>query len=92
MITYGKALFKAAKLQDRISKIVGEKRVEKFLSTRKGLGKTRNMKIGQYISDKPKSALRRIKRINKAIDSAPYVGAAGAGAVGISFLNKKDDV
>ena len=92
MITYGKALFKAAKLQDRIGKIVGEKRLEKFLSKRKGLGKTRNMKIGQYISDKPKSALRRIKRINKAIDAAPYVGAAGAGAVGISFLKGKDEV
>ena len=92
MITFGKAIFATAKLQDRIGKIVGEKRLRKFLSKRKGLGKTRQMKIAQYLQDKPESSLRRIKRINKAIDTAPLVGAAGAGAIGVSFLNNKDDV
>ena len=92
MITYGKAIYKTAKLQTRIGKIIGEKNVDKFLSKKKGLGKSRQMKIAKYIADKPESALRRIKRINKALDVAPYAGAAGAGALGISFLNRKDEI
>ena len=50
------------------------------------------MKIAKYIADKPESALRRIKRINKALDVAPYAGAAGVGALGLSFLNRKDEI
>ena len=92
MITLGKAILQTNKLVKRIEKIVGKKRVESFLDKRKGLGKSRGHKIGQYIVNKPASTLRRIKKINKAIDAAPYVGAAGAGAVGISFLKGKDEV
>ena len=92
MITLGKAIFQSTKLQKRIEKIIGKKRVESFLNKRKGLGKQRGSKIAQYIIDKPASTLRRVKKINKAIDAAPYVGAAGAGAVGISFLKGKDEI
>ncbi len=80
------------KLEQRIEKIIGKKRVESFLNKRKGLGKSRGSKMAQYIIDKPASSLRRVKKINKAIDAAPYVGAAGAGAVGISFLKGKDEI
>tara|TARA_A100001011_G_scaffold15497_1_gene16196 strand:+ start:137 stop:415 length:279 start_codon:yes stop_codon:yes gene_type:complete len=92
MITLGKAMLQTNKLEQRIEKIIGKKRVESFLNKRKGLGKSRGSKMAQYIIDKPASSLRRVKKINKAIDAAPYVGAAGAGAVGISFLKGKDEI
>ena len=71
-----------SKLSERISKIIGEKRVDKFLSKRKGLGKSRGYKIADYAWRKPASTQRRIKRINVALDVAPYV-ATGAATVGI---------
>ena len=83
-----------SKLTDRIGKIVGEKRVDKFLSKRKGLGKSRGHKIVDYAWRKPASTQRRIKRINTALDVAPYA-ATGAAAVGIASMmssgkNKKN--
>ena len=74
-----------SKLTDRIGKIVGEKRVDKFLSKRKGLGKSRGHKIIDYAWRKPASTQRRIKRINTALNVAPYV-ATGVGAVGIASM------
>jgi len=56
---------KLDKLEKRISKLVGKKNVESFLSKRKGLGKTRERKIIEYAYKKPKSTERRINRINK---------------------------
>ena len=79
------------KLEKRISKIVGKKNVENFLSKRKGLGKSREYKIIKYAFNKPKSTKRRIDRINKALDIAPYA-ATGAASVGAGlFLSRKDD-
>ena len=82
---------KLGKLEKRISKIVGKKNVESFLSKRKGLGKTRERKIIEYAYKKPKSTERRINRINKALDVAPYA-ATGTASVGAGlFLSRKDD-
>ena len=91
MINTVKATYALFKLGNRVDKIIGKKnanRLSKFLGKRKGLG----TKIVNYTTKKPASTLRRIKKINKALDAAPYVGAAGAGAVGISFLKGKDEV
>jgi hypothetical protein len=74
-----------SKLTERIGKIFGEKRVDKFLLKRKGLGKSRGHKIVDYAWRKPASTQRRIKRINTALNVAPYV-ATGAGAVGIMSM------
>jgi hypothetical protein len=85
------AAYKAAKLQGRFEKIFGAKNVKTFLDKRKGLGKSRRLKIGRYTAKKPDSAIRRIGRINKALDASPYV-ATGAAAVGTGyFLNRQDD-
>ena len=72
-------------LRKRIEKIVGKKRVESFLDKRKGLGKSRGSKIVDYAWRKPASTKRRVKRINTALDVAPYA-ATGAGAVGIMSM------
>lgn len=86
-----KAAYKGAKLQGRLENIFGKKNVKNFLDKRKGLGKSRRIKIHRYIDKKPDSAMRRIGRINKAIDASPYV-ATGAAAVGTGyFLNRQDD-
>ena len=82
MIAKFGAIAGLSKLTERISKIIGEKRVDKFLSKRKGLGKSRGFKIIDYAWRKPASTQRRIKRINTALDVAPYV-ATGAATVGI---------
>jgi hypothetical protein len=80
-----------SKLEKRIGKIIGEKNVDKFLNKRKGLGRSRDTKIVRYAGKKPASTLRRIARINKALDASPYV-ATGAAAVGTGyFLNRQDD-
>ena len=85
------AIWQLSKLSKRASKIVGEKNVAKFLNKRKGLGKSRETKIAQYAINKPASTMRRIAKINKALDASPYV-ATGAAAVGTGyFLNRKDE-
>ena len=82
---------KLDKLEKRISKVVGKKNVKNFLSKRKGLGKSRERKILEYTYKKPKSTERRINRINKALDVAPYA-ATGVASVGAGlFLSRKDD-
>ena len=73
MIKSISALNDLRKLSNRIEKIIGKKRLESFMDKRKGLGKSKGHKIVQYTMDKPASAKRRIRRINKAIDAAPYV-------------------
>ena len=92
-----KAITALGKLGFRLEKIIGEKRLDKILSKRKGLGKTRAVKMGNYALKKPKSTLRRVKRINKVLDYGPGIvvgGAAGtaigvtAGAIGRSVQNK----
>jgi hypothetical protein len=80
-----KALWGVAKLSDRIEKIIGKRNLEKFLDKRKGLGRSRTSKIADYAVRKPASTLRRVKRINTALDVAPYV-ATGAGAVAIMSM------
>ena len=79
------ALKDVVNLQERISNIIGEKRVESFMKKRKGLGKSMRSKIGDYVWRKPESTKRRVKRINKALDSAPYV-ATGAGTLAIASM------
>ena len=74
-----------SQLEKRFSKIFGQKRVDKYLTKRKGLGKSRGHKIVDYAWRKPESTQRRIKRINTALDVAPYV-ATGAGAVAIMSM------
>lgn len=74
-----------SQLEKRFSKIFGQKRVDKFLGKRKGLGKSRGHKIVDYAWRKPASTQRRIKRINTGLDVAPYV-ATGAGAVAIMSM------
>jgi len=83
-----------SQLEKRFSKLLGQKRVDKFLTKRKGLGKSRGHKIVDYAWRKPASTQRRIKRINTALDVAPYA-ATGAAAVGIASMmssgkNKKN--
>jgi len=91
MFQAGKAIWQLSKLSKRAGKIVGEKNVTKFLNKRKGLGKSRETKIGQYAINKPASTMRRVAKINKALDASPYV-ATGAAAVGTGyFLNRKDE-
>ncbi len=85
MINKFKAMKELSQLESRISKIIGQKRVDKFLGKRKGLGKSRGYKIADYAWRKPESTKRRIKRINTALDIAPYA-ATGAGAVAIMSM------
>jgi|TARA_B100000085_G_scaffold275799_1_gene294114 predicted HAD superfamily phosphohydrolase len=73
------------KLVERIEGIFGKKTVEKFLDKRKGLGRSRKVKIAQYAWKKPESTKRRVKRINKALDIAPYA-ATGAGTLAIASM------
>jgi hypothetical protein len=55
------------------------------------LGRSRETKIVRYAANKPDSTMRRVARINKALDASPYV-ATGAAAVGTGyFLNRKDE-
>jgi hypothetical protein len=85
MINKFKAMKELSQLESRISKIIGQKRVDKFLGKRKGLGKSRGYKIADYAWRKPESTKRRIKRINTALNVAPYA-ATGAGAVAIMSM------
>jgi hypothetical protein len=85
MIDKAKAFSAIYKLGNRIEKIIGEKKMDKLLSSRKGLGKTRGTKIFNYSLKKPESTLRRVKKINKALDLAPSV-AVGSSIVGIGAL------
>ena len=85
MIAKFGALKGLTQLEKRFSKLLGQKRVDKFLGKRKGLGKSRGHKIVDYAWRKPASTKRRIKRINTALDVAPYV-ATGAGAVAIMSM------
>ena len=85
MIDKAKAFSAVYKLGNRIEKIIGEKKMDKLLSSRKGLGKTRGVKIFNYSLKKPKSTLRRVKKINTALDLAPSV-AVGSSIVGIGAL------
>lgn len=95
MITTLKAFNELGKLGTRLEKIVGEKKLNKFLGKRKGLGKTRMQKVVQYTAKKPKSTLRRVKKINTFLDNAPFVaGTTGAGLISagtISYLKGKDE-
>jgi len=85
MIDKAKAFSAVYKLGNRIEKIIGEKKMDKLLSSgRKGLGKNRGTKIFNYSLKKPKSTLRRVK-INTALDLAPSV-AVGSSIVGIGAL------
>jgi len=79
------ALSDVDKLVKRFEGIFGKKRVDAFLDKRKGLGPTRASKIGKYAWKKPDSTKRRVKRINTALDIAPYA-ATGAGAVAIMSM------
>ena len=85
MITKAKAFSAIYKLGNRVEKIIGEKKMDKLLSSRKGLGKNRGTKIFNYSLKKPKSTLRRVKKINTALDLAPSV-AVGSSIVGIGAL------
>jgi len=85
MINKAKAFSAVYKLGNRVEKIIGEKKMDKLLSARKGLGKTRGIKIFNYSLKKPKSTLRRVKKINTALDLAPSV-AVGSSIVGIGAL------
>jgi len=78
-------LWGVGKLADRIEKIIGKKKLDKFLDKRKGLGRSRRGKISDYAFRKPASTQRRVKRINTALDVAPYA-ATGAGAVAIMSM------
>ena len=95
MITTFKAISELSKLENKLGKIVGKKRLKKFLGKRKGLGKTRLQKVAQYTVKNPKSALKRAKISNTIIDNAPFVAgttAVGvAGASAISYLKGKDE-
>ena len=79
------AVLEVDKLVKRFEGIFGKKTVDKFLDKRKGLGPTRASKIGKYAWKKPESTKRRVKRINKALDAAPYV-ATGAGTLAIASM------
>ena len=83
------ALKDVDKLIKRFEGIFGEKTVNKFLDKRKGLGPTRASKIGKYAWKKPDSTKRRVKRINTALDIAPYA-ATGAGAIGVMSMMSGD--
>jgi len=88
MIKAAKAMWEVGKLIKRGSKIVGDKNLEKFLTKRKGLGKSYSQKIAEYAWKKPDSTLRRVNRINKVLDASPYI-ATGAAAVGTGvFLSR----
>lgn len=87
------ALGDVGRLVERFENIFGKKTVDKFLDKRKGLGPTRASKIGKYAWKKPESTKRRVKRINKALDIAPYA-ATGAGTLAIASMlsgNKKEN-
>tara|TARA_R110002012_G_scaffold69166_1_gene179101 strand:- start:480 stop:767 length:288 start_codon:yes stop_codon:yes gene_type:complete len=84
--TFG-ALNELRKLGTRIEKIVGKKRLDSFINKRKGLGKSKGHKIVQYTMDKPSSAKRRIARIHKGLDAAPYVATGGATLTVASMLS-----
>lgn len=87
------ALGDVGRLVERFENIFGKKTVDKFLNKRKGLGPTRASKIGKYAWKKPESTKRRVKRINKALDIAPYA-ATGAGTLAIASMlsgNKKEN-
>ena len=79
------AVLEVDKLVKRFEGIFGKKTVDKFLDKRKGLGPTRASKIGKYAWKKPESTKRRVKRINKALDIAPYA-ATGAGTLAIASM------
>ena len=79
------AVWELDKLEKRIGNIIGKKKVDAFLNKRKGLGKSRGQKFTEYAWKKPDSTKRRVKRINTALDIAPYA-ATGAGAVGIMSM------
>jgi len=88
MIKAAKAIWEVSKLMKRGNKIIGEKNLEKFLTKRKGLGKSYADKIVEYAWKKPDSTLRRVNRINKVLDASPYI-ATGAAAVGTGvFLSR----
>ena len=79
------AVLEVDKLTKRFEGIFGKKTVDKFLDKRKGLGPTRASKMGKYAWKKPESTKRRVKRINKALDIAPYA-ATGAGTLAIASM------
>lgn len=79
------AVLEVDKLVKRFEGIFGKKTVDKFLDKRKGLGPTRASKIGKYAWKKPESTKRRVKKINKALDIAPYA-ATGAGTLAIASM------
>ena len=81
------AVLEVDKLGKRFESIFGKKRVDKFLDKRKGLGPTRASKIGKYAWKKPESTKRRVKRINKALDIAPYAATGGATLTLASMLS-----
>ena len=87
MIKKFSAIKDLSNLGDRISKIIGEKRVVSFMKKRKGLGKSYGRKITDYAWKKPESTKRRIKRINKALDIAPYAATGGATLTLASMLS-----
>ena len=88
MIKAAKAIWEVRKLIKRGNKVIGEKNLEKFLTKRKGLGKSYAHKIAEYTWKKPDSTLRRVNRINKVLDASPYI-ATGAAAVGTGvFLSR----
>jgi len=81
------AVLEVDKLAKRFEGIFGKKTVDKFLDKRKGLGPTRASKIGKYAWKKPESTKRRVKKINKALDAAPYVATGGATLTLASMLS-----
>ena len=91
MIKSISALNDLRKLGNRIEKIVGKKKVETFLNKRKGLGKSKGHKVFQYTMSKPASAKRRIRRINKTLDAAPFVATGGATLAVASMLSSNNN-
>ena len=81
------AILEVDKLSKRFEGIFGKKTVDKFLDKRKGLGPTRVSKIGKYAWKKPESTKRRVKKINKALDIAPYAATGGATLTLASMLS-----
>jgi hypothetical protein len=81
------AVLEVDKLTKRFEGIFGKKTVDKFLDKRKGLGPTRASKMGKYAWKKPESTKRRVKRINKALDIAPYAATGGATLTLASMLS-----
>ena len=64
------------KLTKRVDKFIPKKVANKIEKSPKAQKKV--LDIIDYTVKKPKSAKRRIKRINKALDVAPYAAVASA--------------